>query len=233
MNLFSSSELINLFFPEVCAACNNGLFHGERVLCTHCLFHLPRTGFHNLVGNPVEKQFWGKVPILAASALLYFHKGQRVQHLVHRLKYHGEREVGTLAGEMIGNSIRESERFASIEAVIPVPLHAGKLLTRGFNQSEQIAIGISEVLRVPILVDCLSRIKATSTQTHKNRYQRFENVHRVFDMHEKYASKPMHFLLTDDVITTGSTLASCAAALLEGAPGSRVSITALAFASRM
>lgn len=231
MRIFSLPDFINLFFPEVCAACNNGLFRGERVICTHCLYHLPRTGFHLHPGNLVEKQFWGKVPVRAATALFYFHKGQRVQHLIHRLKYHGEKDVGVLAGEMLGTVIKSSGRFSGLDAVVPVPLHAGKLRTRGFNQSDLIARGIAETLRIPVLNDCLVRNKATSTQTRKSRYQRFENVDCVFGITDKYAGKPMHYLIADDVITTGSTLASCAAALLDGSPDSSVSIATVAYAS--
>lgn len=231
MHMFSLPDFINLFFPEVCAACNNGLFRGERVVCTHCLYHLPRTGFQVHPDNPVEKQFWGKVPVHAATALFYFHKGQRVQRLIHRLKYHGEQDVGILTGEMLGTVIKNSGRFSGINAVVPVPLHAGKLKTRGFNQSDLIARGIAETLKIPVFSDCLMRNRATETQTRKSRYQRFENVDCVFSMNDKYAGKQMHFLIADDVITTGSTLASCVAALLEGSPDSNVSVATVAYAS--
>lgn len=226
---FWINDLVNLFYPEVCAACNNGLFKGESTFCTYCLYHLPKTNFHKSAGNPVEKQFWGKIPVKAATALFYFNKGERVQQLIHRLKYHGEKEVGTFAGRLMGQEILNSERFSGITQVVPVPLHASKLRSRGFNQSDYFAAGLSEALGVPYVADFLVRQKATGTQTHKSRFERFENVDRLFLRNRKYDLSPHHFLLVDDVITTGSTLASCVSGLLE-IPDSQVSIATIAYA---
>lgn len=226
---FWIDDLVNLFYPEVCAACNNGLFKGEHTLCTHCLYHLPLTNFHKFSGNPVEKQFWGKVPIQAATSLYFFNKGERVQQLIHRLKYQGEKEVGAFTGRLLGKQLLTSEIFASVDLVVPVPLHASKLRLRGFNQADFFASGLSEVMGQPCLPDFLVKQRASSTQTNKSRFMRFENVDRLFVVNEKYQKEACHFLLVDDVITTGSTLASCASSLLE-IPGARVSVATIAYA---
>lgn len=223
------SDFINLFYPEVCAACNNALFRGETTICTQCLYHLPKTNFHKLEGNPVEKQFWGKTHIFSATALYYFNKGERVQHLIHRLKYRSEKEVGALAGRILGQDLKDSDRFSSVDAIVPVPLHASKLRIRGFNQSDFLAAGLSEAMKTNFYPDFLIRQKATSTQTRKSRFARFENVDKVFKLNPEYPALPYHFLLVDDVITTGSTLSACADTLLE-IPGSKVSIATIAYA---
>lgn len=223
------SDFINLFYPEVCAACNNALFRGETTICTQCLYHLPKTNFHKLEGNPVEKQFWGKTRIFSATALYYFNKGERVQHLIHRLKYRSEKEVGALAGRILGQDLKDSDRFSSVDAIVPVPLHASKLRIRGFNQSDFLAAGLSEAMKTNFYPDFLIRQKATSTQTRKSRFARFENVDKVFKLNPDYPVLPYHFLLVDDVITTGSTLSACADTLLE-IPGSKVSIATIAYA---
>ncbi len=226
---FRISDLLNLLYPEVCAACNAALFRGEMVVCTQCLYQLPKTNYHLEPGNPIEKVFWGKTRVSSATALYFFNKGERVQHLVHRLKYDGEKEVGELTGRILGGDLLLSPAFSTVKAVVPVPLHASKLRTRGFNQAECIARGISESLSVPIYPDFLVRRKATETQTRKSRYQRFENVDRIFEVNPKYHRSPDHYLLVDDVITTGSTLTACADALLE-IPDAKVSVAALAYA---
>ncbi len=223
------NDFINLFYPEVCAACNNGLYKGETIICTHCLYHLPKTNFHKTAENPVEKQFWGKVPVDSATALYYFNKGARVQQLIHRLKYHGEKDVGVFAGRILGGELIKDERFVKVNQIVPVPLHASKLRSRGFNQADYFGKGLSDAMAVPFVADFLVRGKATATQTHKSRFERFENVNRLFVVNRKYAPEPYHFLLVDDVITTGSTLSSCAAALLE-LPGAKVSIATIAYA---
>ena len=226
---FLIPDLINLFFPEVCAACNNALFKGESIVCTQCLFHLPKTNFHLQPSNQVEKQFWGKVPIQGATALYYFNKGARVQHLIHRLKYKGEKKVGVLVGNILGEALKDSDIFKSISTIVPVPLHVSKLRIRGFNQSDFFGAGISEAMGVPSVPDLLVRNTNTSTQTKKSRFSRFENVNKVFSVNPKYGTTPHHFLLVDDVITTGSTMVSCAETLLE-IPGSTVSIATIAYA---
>lgn len=226
---FRLSDLLHLLYPEVCAACSAALFRGELVICTRCLHQLPKTHYHLEPGNPVEKVFWGKTRVHSATALYFFNKGERVQHLVHRLKYEGEQEAGVLAGRMLGSDLLQSPAFSTVRAVVPVPLHAGKLRIRGFNQAEVIARGLAEALSVPLYPDFLIRRKATETQTRKTRYQRFENVDRIFILNPKYHPSPEHYLLVDDVITTGSTLTACADALLE-IPGAKVSVAALAYA---
>jgi ComF family protein len=223
------SDFINLFYPEVCAACNNGLFKGESVICTHCLYHLPKTNFHQVPGNPVEKQFWGKVPVHSGTSLYYFNKGERVQQLIHRLKYHGEKAVGEFTGRILGSQLIKNERFNTVNCILPVPLHPSKLRSRGFNQADYFGMGLSESMGVGFVPDYLNRVKATSTQTHKSRFERYENVDRLFVLNEKYIPGPMHFLLVDDVITTGSTLSSCVAALA-GIPDARMSIATIAYA---
>jgi ComF family protein len=137
--------------------------------------------------------------------------------------------VGALAGRILGNDLKSSERFGTVNAIIPVPLHSNKLRIRGFNQSDFLASGLAEAMNATFYADFLIRQKATSTQTRKSRYSRFENVDKVFALNPSYPIAPYHFLLVDDVITTGSTLTSCAETLLE-IPGSKVSIATIAYA---
>lgn len=224
------SDFINLLYPEVCAACNSGLFKGEEVICTRCHFNLPQTQFHELSGNIIEKQFWGKVQVHSATALYFFHKGEKVQQLIHRLKYHGEKEIGHLTGRILAANLRSNGRFNSIDAVIPVPLHPKKLKIRGFNQSEFFAKGIADELNIGLYKDLLVRKKHTSSQTRKSRFSRFENVSDVFMVNPEVAIKPQHILIVDDVVTTGSTLCACAEALNQ-LDGVKVSVAAIAYAS--
>jgi len=222
-------DFLNFLYPEVCSACSNSLFKGEKVFCTRCLLKLPKTGFHNQVGNPVEKQFWGKVSVNAATALYYFNKGERVQHLIHRLKYKGDKDAGVFAGRILAGQLRKCDRFESIDAIVPVPLHLKKLRIRGYNQSECFAAGIGEELSVPVYPKYLIRRKATDTQTRKSRFARFENVNNQFQKNPEHKDTIKHILLVDDVITTGSTLSSCVEAICHSGPA-KVSIAAIAYA---
>ncbi len=224
-----ADDLLWLVYPELCVACEKPLNTGEKCLCTSCRFHLPKTNYHLEKENPVAKHFWGKTKVEAAASYFLFTKGEKVQHLVHQLKYKGRKDIGVFLGEIYGYDLKKSETYSTVEVIIPVPLHPEKLRKRGYNQSECFAEGLSQSLEVPFNSKAVKRNTATETQTKKHRYERFENVDKVFSIAKPEQIKGKHVLLVDDVITTGSTLVACVEALLEQ-PGTRVSIATIASA---
>lgn len=223
-------DFIALLYPDICMACGNSMVKGEEVICIRCIMNLPKTNFHLDPINPIIKHFWGKVPVHAATAFYYFHKGEKVQRLIHALKYQGKPEVGHKIGRMLGAELQSSELYKDVEAIIPVPLHADKLRKRGYNQSEALATGMAEAYNTRC-VNLLQRTKYTDTQTRKHRFERFENVNKVFEVKDPPALYHKHILLVDDVITTGSTLMACAEELLK-VKGTKVSIAAMAYAAK-
>lgn len=222
------SDFISLLYPDICLACGNSMVKGEEVICIHCIMNLPKTNFHLDPINPIIKHFWGKVPVHAATAYYFFNKGEKVQQLIHALKYQGKPEVGHKIGRMLGADLKSSILYNDVETIIPVPLHSDKLRKRGYNQSEQLAIGLADAFNTSC-ANLLQRTKYTETQTRKHRFERFENVNKVFEVNDPPALYNKHILLVDDVITTGSTLAACAEELLK-VSGTKVSIAAMAYA---
>lgn len=202
-------ELTALFFPDLCAACQQPLVRGEQTICTSCLAALPYTDYHIYPENPVEKLFWGRANLRKGMALFHFNKGNRVQNLMHELKYHGNSQVGLVIGRLLAAKLNESGRFSEITHVIPVPLHKKKQKMRGFNQSELIARGIGEVNGWKVDTESLVRIVNNPTQTRKSRFDRYKNVSGVFALENAERFYGAHVLLVDDVVTTGSTLESC------------------------
>ena len=224
-----TQDLINLLFPELCNGCGKLLYYGEKDICTKCLYDLPYTDFHLYQDNPVAKQLWGRLPVNAAMAMLYFKKGTKVQNLIHGLKYNGKTEIGITLGKLLANKLVKSEFYADIDTVIPVPLHQKKLRLRGYNQSEYIATGLAEALGIGLSTNNLQRNKATESQTKKARYTRYENMQDVFSVNKTDELANKHILLVDDVMTTGATLEACGNTLL--AHGiKKLSIAAIAFA---
>ncbi len=228
MNLLD--DLISLFFPKTCPACGYNLFSNEKIICSRCLYHLPKTDFHKEKDNPVSKVFWGRVNLESASAMYYYRKGSKVQHLIHQLKYKGYKDIGFFLGEMYGSELLTAEDFNKIDLIVPIPLHKKKLLKRGFNQSEVFAIGLSKAMKKETDTTSVIRTVATSTQTRKSRYKRWENVNEIFEVKhpDKIAGK--HILLVDDVITTGATMEACVQVILQ-VPGTRASAASIAFAA--
>jgi ComF family protein len=218
----------SLIFPRYCAACGQALYRNENILCMGCYAELPRTCFHHDRENEVAQLFWGRVPAENATAFMYFAKGSRFQQILHELKYNGQKQIGAAMGRMFGSELKNTA-FSTADMIIPVPLHPSKLKSRGYNQSELIAFGISEILHLPLETALISRAVDTRSQTHKSRYERWENVRHIFQCKDPGAIKNKHVMLVDDVITTGATLEACASCLVQ-IEGIKISLVSLAFA---
>ncbi len=180
--------------------------------------------------NPIEKIFWGRVPLNAAASYYSFTKGGKVQHLIHQLKYKGQREVGVTIGDLYGYELKQSDNFNTVDLIIPVPLHKRKIKSRGYNQSEAFAEGLSASMNVKTDFRTLYRALDSASQTKKTRFLRWKNVETVFHVKDEITLQGKHILLVDDVITTGATLEACVHAL-QKIPGVKVSIATIAWAS--
>ncbi|MBS1581025.1 MAG: ComF family protein [Bacteroidetes bacterium] len=221
--------LLGLFMPRRCSACDQALMAFERSICTACLADLPRTRFHDDPANPVERIFHGRVRLEAASAFLRFERGGLVQHMLHRLKYRGDAEVGLELGRRMAEDAMHSPRFAQVNAALAVPLHRRKERQRGYNQSQLLVDGLREVWPLHDLGRGLLRTVRTSTQTKRGRTDRWDNVKAAFEVTGGERLRDAHVLLVDDVVTTGATLEGCARVLQE-VPGVRVSVLTCACA---
>lgn len=221
--------LLNLLFPKVCSGCNGLLLESEDVVCTHCRHDMPFTLHHLDEENETYKKFYGRLPVEHASSVVYFHKQGIVQKLIHNLKYRGKQEIGTLIGRWYVEDIKDIEVLQSVTEVIPVPLHRKKLRQRGYNQVADFGKAIAQGLGASYNDDLLLRSTYNKTQTKKNIAARAEIINNAFDVSATDDDKNKHFLLVDDVITTGATLEACGRALLK-IPGARVSIITIAYA---
>lgn len=218
----------HLFYPHNCEGCGTDMIGDDYFLCAKCMHALPVTGFFAKPGNPVEKLFYGRVPVTNAGASFYFTKDSLLQHLLIQLKYKGNKESGFFLGRAMGYALQQSARFSDIDLLVPLPLHPKKKHTRGYNQAALICEGISEVWHKPFAPDALTRTHFTSTQTRQNRVSRLRNMENVFGVLDADLIKDKHVLLIDDVITTGATLESCTAAML-AVEGVKVSIGAAGY----
>ncbi len=217
-----------LFFPKNCEACGKNLLKSETMLCTECIYDLPKTNFHKKKDNELNRLFYGITDIKYSTALFYFKKGSKYRILIHKLKYNKQKEIGTELGKMAGAEIKGSF-FDETDVVIPVPLHPAKKRLRGYNQSEMIAKGLCETTEKELLTDVLIRRKFTETQTKKSLEERRKNVKSAFEVVNPDILRGKHVLLIDDVVTTGSTLIACADELLK-IKDVKVSILVLGFA---
>jgi len=220
-------DLITLFFPEYCPACNTLLGKQEQGMCLRCFYNLPRTHYHNFRDNPLEQLLWGRINIDKGSAYYFYKKSSPYQELIHDLKYNSNLKVGEFLG---ANLARENKAiYKAADLIIPVPLHPKKLKIRGYNQSEVIAKAMATELGIPLCTNVLKRNWHSASQTRKGKTARWENVANIFSLNDPEIIRNKKLLLVDDVITTGSTIEACANELSKATPQG-ILIGSLAFA---
>jgi len=116
--------------------------------------------------------------------------------------------------------------LSALDALVPVPLHPRRLLSRGFNQSREIARLVSARHCVPIRQGALGRVRRTTPQMELSRSARAENIRGAFAAQTRLLEGKA-VLLVDDIMTTGATLEECARAMLD-AGAARVDVLVLA-----
>lgn len=221
------TSLINLFYPRICAGCESFLLQDEKVICTRCRHEIPLTNHLVIPNNEAFMKFYGKIPVEFAVAHFYFHKKGVVQEMIHKLKYKGHEEIGEAIGVWLAEELKNFEPLHDVSCIIPVPLHPKKLRERGYNQVTSFGKALSEKLKIPYEENVLIRNLYTKTQTKKNLLGRIELAKNLFDISNDISLNGNHIVLVDDVITTGSTLEKCCAALLK-IPNVKVSVICMA-----
>lgn len=191
---------------------------------------LPAIGILNTPENEMERRFWGIYPIERATSLYYYARGGAVASILHEMKYHGRKRLCRQMGRIMGTELMGTGFFDGIDFIIPVPLHKNRMRERGYNQSELLARGISEITSIPVVTDVMRRIHNNATQTHKSSFERWENAEGLFEATEKAVSlSGRHILLIDDVLTTGATISACLDAL-RSVDSVKISVVTLAWA---
>ncbi|MDR2912659.1 MAG: ComF family protein [Alistipes sp.] len=222
------NDIRDLFFPPVCPACGRVMSGAEGFLCTACQLDMPLTGYEEMADNPVARRFWGLVPVRNATAFLWFTDGSGFRRVVHSFKYSGRWSLARDMGRWFGRVLADTDLYAGVDLIVPVPLHPLKVLKRGYNQSEYIARGMSQTMEVPMeagaVVRRVNNPSQTTTATH---HERWDNVEGIFAVRRPERLRGRHILLVDDVLTTGATVGSCAEAMVRAVPDCRVSVAVL------
>jgi ComF family protein len=199
-------DFLNLIAPNTCAACNTLLLKKENIICSKCQFDIDSNIKNEKISDKLNAILNFRVPFKNAICLFEFENKGKVQNILHNIKYKGDKKIAFQLGKVMGEQYLQQN--IKIDAVTFVPLHKTKEQVRGFNQSKIFAEGIASILKKPI-VDTLTRIRYTETQTKMNKANRWENVKDAFVKKENVNIKGQHLLLVDDVITTGATSEAC------------------------
>jgi ComF family protein len=201
------AHFFNLIYPHLCPCCEEQLSSFEPFICELCLHTLPQTNFHVQTTHPILDLLLGRCNFNHASAFLTFIKDSKVQQLLHEIKYNNRPDLATFIGTWYG-SILKQDAYPVPDYIIPIPLHPKKLKTRGYNQSEAFAQGLSQEWGQNLVeTQLLLKSESSESQTKKSKAERFKNVSEHFYLSpntKNYKGKTL--LVVDDVITTGATL---------------------------
>jgi competence protein ComFC len=218
--------LLDFIYPAECISCNKPLSEENRKICQDCWKAIPLLTKDHSLYQETRARLLAEGCIGDLVSCFAFEKEGPFQHIAHALKYKEYRSFGVEMGMRIGELLQEWNIETDI--IIPIPLHRIKHRERGYNQSECITEGIASIIRKPVIVDAVRRIRQTQTQTKLSLDKRKQNMKDAFQTLPG-ASKMIFgktCLLVDDVITTGATTNSCAKEIL--AAGAKFIIAASA-----
>jgi len=204
---------IDSFFPRRCVGCGKvGGF-----LCLDCRKNLPKLlpplcpkcGRPQASGImcPGCRQSQTEIDGIRSA----FRFDEVIRQAIHQLKYHNLKAISSCLAELLADYLQLNPLPG--EAIVPVPLHPRRLKERGYNQSELLAKELGRLANLPVIRDCLIRVKEARPQVKASDVgERRKNVASAFICRdEKVSGKQI--ILVDDVCTSGATLESCALAL--------------------
>jgi ComF family protein len=220
--------LLHLVFPELCLVCGIHTPVKDGLFCIKCLAKLPYTHFERESENTFTKHFKSRFPVASGAALFFLNRGSGIERMLYLLKYGNRPDIGVKLGEFYGEFLKELDHFSGLDAIVPVPLHPKKMAKRGYNQSEQFAIGIGRMIGVPVKTELLRRTRFTQTQTKMNRAERVKNTEAAFAGSEQLRAKKYSILLIDDVLTTGATFEGCIQAIMHQNKETKVHLITIA-----
>lgn len=237
-----ADDLDRVIFPRECVGCGRTLVGGEKYLCLECDVRMPRTNFHLSSDNPLHQRLLGSLTALPsgvsplrierAGAYFYYQRESPYAELIKSAKYHNRPEIDRHFARRFANEALASGFFEGVDLLIPVPMHWRKQARRGYNQAEEVALGLADVTGIEVAHNLYAR-RGHSTQTRKSAEQRLGNIEGgktgegIFAVDRPEALRGRHIMVVDDVVTTGSTLHACCMALHLAVPSARLSVFAL------
>jgi len=144
-----------------------------------------------------DNQPWDKIRYLSAYQT-------PLKELIQKGKFDNNLAVFKVLGQLLALQIQQQGYDPDL-VIIPVPLYADRLIERGYNQANEIALPLASQLSLSINNDTVVRVKKAQTQHFLSKQQRLLNAAHLF---ECMAFVPKKVAIIDDVYTTGATMRS-------------------------
>lgn len=224
------NDLLSMFFPSLCEVCGKPLVKGENVICIGCSLEMPRCNIHKDEFNTLHQRLAGHVAIERAAGYFYYYRGDQFTQPIIAAKYKHRPNVVRVLARNFAEELQGDGFFDGIDIIEPVPMYWLKRFRRGYNQTDFIAKGLSEVTGIEI-GNHLRAVRSHSTQTRKGAFERWRNSLNVFVARSGDELTGKHILIVDDVTTTGATLLACCEAIHKVAPDVRISVLTLGVTS--
>lgn len=189
---------------NICQACFSGL-PGNHGACLSCALPLAGQLQGICAACLARPPPWSRAHVPLAYEF-------PVDILIQQLKFKRQLAAGRALAWAMTFSMPQTEA-ATPACLVPVPLHLGRRLIRGFNQAQELARHISRSSQFTMQPDWLRRHRRTIAQSGLTAEERRRNLRGAFSWHGP-SIKGCHVTLVDDVMTTGSTLAECTRVLL-------------------
>lgn len=145
-----------------------------------------------------------------------------LQSAVQALKYYNVRPIAHPLGQRLCQLLNDQEW--TFDIIVPVPMHTSRLRQRGYNQAKEIAQVVADMIEKPCVPQAIIRTRATRSQVGLNQRERQQNLVNAFVANSDLI-KDQRILLIDDVLTTGTTLATCAEVAMESGARSVYGLT--------
>ena len=133
-----------------------------------------------------------------------------ISQMITQYKFHAKLPLIKLFSAELARAVHLSTAELP-DVIVPVPLHVNRLISRGFNQSWEIARQVGRVLNCPAVANCLHRSRDTLSQSGLMRAARMQNLRNAFYCEAVLSGK--RIAVVDDVLTTGTTLSEIARCL--------------------
>ena len=168
-------DIADFILPRTCHLCGCTLRDSERTFCVRCIETLPRSLYHQMPLNTMERRFAGIVPFVRATGHFIYSRNSELAAAIHDMKYRKFPSVGRRLGEIVGEELHMTGFFDGADCVAGVPMHWWKKARRGYNQTDFIAEGIGEATGLSV-VSPLEAIRSHKTQTAMTLEQRLANL---------------------------------------------------------